>query len=83
MFAQTTRKRFLLNTKMLRTFVKSVRERSILAVRITKFGSLRMLQFNHIINEGTAFALQMPGPSCGSDGHVEVAVPSPVGRRET
>ena len=30
-------------------------------------------------NEGTAFALQTAGPSHGSDDHVDMAVPSPVG----
>ena len=30
-------------------------------------------------DEGTAFALQMVGPSHGSDDHVEMAVPSPLG----
>ena len=30
-------------------------------------------------NEDTAFALQTTGPSRGSDDHVEMAVPSPVG----
>ena len=38
---------------------------------------LRVLKY--LRNEGTVFALQTAGPSRGSDDHVEMAVPSPVG----
>ena len=38
---------------------------------------LRVLKY--LRNEGTVFALQMAGPSRGSDDDVEMAVPSPVG----
>ena len=38
---------------------------------------LRVLKY--LRNEGTVFALQVAGLSRGSDDHVEMAVPSPVG----